>query len=122
LRQFFEPLRRRAAKRCQRLTWRSFLARQLLRHLRQAEVAGPGRGQCNRNAAIAPAGALEQLSRAKLHPPCRGLGLGRHRRCEMDTDIRRWTMMPKGGHFAAMEQPESLAREIVEFFRPLRAQ
>jgi microsomal epoxide hydrolase len=35
-------------------------------------------------------------------------------------DIRRWTEMPKGGHFAAMEQPEALAREIVEFFRPLR--
>jgi pimeloyl-ACP methyl ester carboxylesterase len=28
--------------------------------------------------------------------------------------------MPRGGHFAAMEQPEVLAREIVEFFRPLR--
>jgi microsomal epoxide hydrolase len=38
----------------------------------------------------------------------------------MYTDIRRWTVMPKGGHFAAMEQPEALAREIVEFFRPLR--
>jgi pimeloyl-ACP methyl ester carboxylesterase len=38
----------------------------------------------------------------------------------MYTDIRRWTAMPKGGHFAAMEQPEALAREIVEFFRPLR--
>jgi microsomal epoxide hydrolase len=38
----------------------------------------------------------------------------------MYTDIRRWTEMPKGGHFAAMEQPEALAREIVEFFRPLR--
>ena len=36
------------------------------------------------------------------------------------TDIRRWTEMPAGGHFAAMEQPEALAREIVEFFRPLR--
>jgi pimeloyl-ACP methyl ester carboxylesterase len=36
------------------------------------------------------------------------------------TDIRRWTVMPRGGHFAAMEQPEALAREIVEFFRPLR--
>jgi len=38
----------------------------------------------------------------------------------MYTDIRRWQEMPKGGHFAAMEQPEALAREIVEFFRPLR--
>ncbi|MSQ88230.1 MAG: epoxide hydrolase [Betaproteobacteria bacterium] len=36
------------------------------------------------------------------------------------TDIRRWSVMPKGGHFAALEQPEALAREIREFFRPLR--
>jgi microsomal epoxide hydrolase len=35
------------------------------------------------------------------------------------TDIRRWSVMPKGGHFAALEQPEALAREIREFFRPL---
>jgi pimeloyl-ACP methyl ester carboxylesterase len=28
--------------------------------------------------------------------------------------------MPRGGHFAAMEQPEVLAKEIREFFRPLR--
>jgi pimeloyl-ACP methyl ester carboxylesterase len=37
------------------------------------------------------------------------------------SDIRRWTVQPKGGHFAAMEQPEVLAHEIREFFRPLRA-
>lgn len=36
------------------------------------------------------------------------------------TDIRRWTEMPRGGHFAALEQPEALAREISAFFRPLR--
>jgi microsomal epoxide hydrolase len=35
------------------------------------------------------------------------------------TDIRRWSVMPQGGHFAALEQPEALAREIREFFRPL---
>jgi microsomal epoxide hydrolase len=35
------------------------------------------------------------------------------------TDIRRWSVMPKGGHFAALEQPAALAREIREFFRPL---
>lgn len=35
-------------------------------------------------------------------------------------DIRRWTDMAKGGHFAAMEQPEALAAEIRAFFRPLR--
>ncbi len=36
------------------------------------------------------------------------------------TDIRRWTVMPKGGHFAAMEQPEALAAEVRAFFRELR--
>jgi microsomal epoxide hydrolase len=35
-------------------------------------------------------------------------------------NIQRWTKMEKGGHFAALEQPELLAREIREFFRPLR--
>jgi len=36
------------------------------------------------------------------------------------TDIRRWTVMKKGGHFAALEQPRALAEEIRAFFRPLR--
>jgi pimeloyl-ACP methyl ester carboxylesterase len=36
------------------------------------------------------------------------------------TDIRRWSTLPRGGHFAAMEQPEVLAREVQAFFRPLR--
>ncbi|MBI1942756.1 MAG: epoxide hydrolase [Betaproteobacteria bacterium] len=36
------------------------------------------------------------------------------------TDIRRWSAMPKGGHFAALEQPELLAREVREFFSALR--
>jgi pimeloyl-ACP methyl ester carboxylesterase len=35
-------------------------------------------------------------------------------------NIQRWTVMEKGGHFAALEQPEALAREIRAFFRPLR--
>jgi len=35
-------------------------------------------------------------------------------------DVQRWTEQPRGGHFAAMEQPELLARDIRDFFRPLR--
>ncbi|WP_335310485.1 epoxide hydrolase family protein [Sphingomonas phyllosphaerae] len=35
-------------------------------------------------------------------------------------DVRRWSMMPKGGHFAALEQPAALAADIRAFFRPLR--
>ena len=38
----------------------------------------------------------------------------------MYSDIRRWSKMPKGGHFAALEQPQLLAQEIREFFRLLR--
>jgi microsomal epoxide hydrolase len=37
------------------------------------------------------------------------------------TDIRQWTVMAKGGHFAAMEQPEALARDVLAFFRKLGA-
>ncbi|MGJ7506621.1 epoxide hydrolase family protein [Variovorax sp. GT1P44] len=37
------------------------------------------------------------------------------------TDIRRWSVMPAGGHFAAMEEPDALAAEIRAFYRPLRA-
>jgi pimeloyl-ACP methyl ester carboxylesterase len=39
---------------------------------------------------------------------------------ERGLNIARWTEMPKGGHFAAMEQPELLAKDLREFFRPLR--
>ena len=35
------------------------------------------------------------------------------------TDIRQWSVMPKGGHFAALEQPAALAAEVERFFRPL---
>ncbi|MDR3516035.1 MAG: epoxide hydrolase [Azospirillaceae bacterium] len=36
--------------------------------------------------------------------------------------VNRWTDMPRGGHFAALEQPKLLADEIRAFFRPLRPQ
>jgi microsomal epoxide hydrolase len=35
------------------------------------------------------------------------------------TDIRQWTEMFKGGHFAAMEQPQALAEDVRKFFRQL---
>jgi pimeloyl-ACP methyl ester carboxylesterase len=34
--------------------------------------------------------------------------------------IARWTEMPRGGHFAALEQPQLLLQDIRAFFRPLR--
>ena len=54
-----------------------------------------------------------EFPREILHPP-KSLAARTY------TDIRRWTVMPRGGHFAAMEQPEALAAEIRELFRPLR--
>ena len=35
-------------------------------------------------------------------------------------DVQRWTEMPRGGHFAALEEPELLAADIREFFRSRR--
>jgi pimeloyl-ACP methyl ester carboxylesterase len=37
-------------------------------------------------------------------------------------DVRRWTVMPRGGHFAALEEPQLLAEELRAFFRPLRSE
>lgn len=32
-------------------------------------------------------------------------------------DLRRWTLMPKGGHFSALEQPDLLVDDLRAFFR-----
>ncbi len=39
---------------------------------------------------------------------------------ERSYDVRRWTEMPSGGHFAALEEPQLLAEEVRAFFRPFR--
>ena len=35
-------------------------------------------------------------------------------------NIRRWTVMPSGGHFAALEEPQALVGDLRAFFRDLR--
>jgi microsomal epoxide hydrolase len=35
-------------------------------------------------------------------------------------NIQHWTVMPRGGHFAAMEEPELLANDIRDFFGGLK--
>lgn len=35
-------------------------------------------------------------------------------------NVERWTLMPRGGHFAALEQPELLTQDIRAFFRSQR--
>lgn len=39
---------------------------------------------------------------------------------ETYTDIRHWSVLPKGGHFAAFEQPALFVGDVRAFFRPLR--
>jgi epoxide hydrolase len=36
------------------------------------------------------------------------------------TNITHWSEMPKGGHFAAFEQPDLFVREVRDYFRKLR--
>ncbi len=40
---------------------------------------------------------------------------------ERSLRVQRWTQMPRGGHFAALEEPELLVEDLRAFFRPLRA-
>ncbi len=39
---------------------------------------------------------------------------------EQSYNVTHWTEMPKGGHFAAMEQPELFVTDVRKFFRTLR--
>jgi microsomal epoxide hydrolase len=63
--------------------------------------------------AIAVPAGYAEFPKEILHPP-------RSVAERVFTNIQRWTVMEKGGHFAALEQPAALVREIREFFRPLR--
>jgi pimeloyl-ACP methyl ester carboxylesterase len=38
---------------------------------------------------------------------------------ERGYNIQHWTDIPKGGHFAAMEQPALLANDIIQFAKTL---
>lgn len=39
---------------------------------------------------------------------------------ERGYNVQRWTQMPRGGHFPALEEPALLAEDIRAFFRPMR--
>lgn len=42
------------------------------------------------------------------------------RLAEEHTNLTRWTEMPRGGHFAAAEEPDLVVEDLRAFFRPLR--
>jgi pimeloyl-ACP methyl ester carboxylesterase len=59
----------------------------------------------------APTGAAVFLKEVMLMP---------RRWAERYYNLKRWTVMPSGGHFAPMEEPQALIDDIRAFFRPLR--
>jgi pimeloyl-ACP methyl ester carboxylesterase len=56
--------------------------------------------------------AFAMIAKDLSHPP--------REWAERFFNVQRWTEFPKGGHFAALEQPQALVEDIREFFRPLR--
>jgi len=56
--------------------------------------------------------AFARFPKEMTHPP--------REWAERFYDVQRWTDMPRGGHFAAMEEPELLAEDIRVFFRDYR--
>jgi pimeloyl-ACP methyl ester carboxylesterase len=43
-----------------------------------------------------------------------------HRWAERYYNLNRWTVMPQGGHFAPMEEPDHLVEDVRTFFRQFR--
>lgn len=62
----------------------------------------------------------------RVKPPCgivhlpKELPMPPRSWAERAFNIVHWTSLPRGGHFAAWEQPQLLAEDIRTFFRPLR--
>src|ERR1700724_1814252 len=79
-------------------------------------VSPPGSSRSSGPGAHAPVHAptaYASFPREILHPPRAWVE-------RTYPNIRRWTDMKAGGHFAALEEPEALASDIRAFFRELR--
>ncbi len=65
-----------------------------------------------------PMGRIEVPTGAAIFPY--ELFIAPRKWAEAQFNITHWTEMPRGGHFAALEQPELLVEDLRVFFRPLR--
>ncbi|GAA2321868.1 hypothetical protein GCM10010234_79650 [Streptomyces hawaiiensis] len=72
----------------------------------------PGRRPCPTRSPTPPSGNSPGSSRNPQIPQ-------RHN-AERSENIVRWTEFDRGGHFAAMEQPDLLVGDVRAFFRQLR--
>ena len=70
------------------------------------------RGEFGRTGRIETPTAVAMFPKEISHPP-RSL-------VERGYNVQQWTEMPRGGHFAAMEEPELLVEDVRAFFRGLR--
>ncbi len=70
------------------------------------------RGEFGRAGRIETPSAVAMFPKEISHPP-RSL-------VEQGYNVQRWTEMPRGGHFAAMEAPDLLVDDVRAFFRALR--
>ena len=66
----------------------------------------------------APPGRVDVPTAGALFPY--ELTIPPRRWAEAHYNITRWTDMPRGGHFAAFEQPELLVEDVRAFYRELR--
>ncbi len=69
---------------------------------------------------LTPADRVERPVGLALFPKDIG-GVPPRALAERTLNVVRWSEMPRGGHFAALEEPALYARDVVEFFRGLRS-
>lgn len=65
-----------------------------------------------------PEGKIEVPTGCALFPA--ELFLSPRSWAEADYNVTHWTEMPRGGHFAALEEPELLVEDVRAFFRTVR--
>ena len=65
-----------------------------------------------------PQGRVQVPTACAVFP--KEISIAPRRWVEAQYNVTRWTEMPRGGHFAAMEEPTLLAEDIRTFFRTVR--
>ncbi len=71
-----------------------------------------------RSPSISPADRVERPVALALFPRDIG-GVPPRALAERTLNVRRWTEMPRGGHFGALEEPGPYALDVRAFFRSL---
>ena len=72
-----------------------------------------------RSPSLTPSDRVERPVAMALFPKDAG-GVPPRRFAERTLHVTRWTEMPRGSHFGALEEPELFSTDVCEFFRGLR--